>query len=113
MNHLIRRAKNRYYSERFSQARNDTKSTWNTINDLLGRKKSCNALPKTFLNESNDEVSDPNLIANKFNDFFVNVGPNLAKKFSQETDDFYKFQQGSYNDSIFLYDTSSEEIRSY
>ena len=56
-----------------------------------------------FLNDNNDEVSDPKLIANKFNDFVVNVGPNLAKKCSQETDDFYKFLKGRYNDSIFFF----------
>ena len=106
MNHLIRIAKKRHYSERFSQAQNDTKSTWNTVNDLLGRKKSCNALARTFLNESNDEVSDPKLIANKFYDFFVNVGPNLAKTFGRETGNFYKFLKVSYNNSIFLYNTS-------
>ena len=86
------------------------KSTWNTINDLLGRKKSWNALPRTFLNNNNEEISDPKLTANKFNDFFVNVGPNLAKKFSRETDEFYKFLNGSYNDSMFLYNTNYEEI---
>ena len=99
LNHLIRIAKKSYCNERFSQARNDTKSTWNTINDLLGKKKSCNALPRTFLNDNNDEVSDPKLIANKFNDLFVNVGPNR-----------YKFLKGSYNDSMFLYNTNCEEI---
>ena len=40
----------------------------------------------------------------------VNVGPNLAKKFIRESDDFYKFLKGSYNDSIFLYNTNCEEI---
>ena len=102
MNHLIRIAKKSYYSKRFSQAQNDIKSTWNTINELLGKSKSSDALPRSFLNENNDEVSDPKLIANNFNDFFVNVGPNLAKKFSWETDDFYKFLKGRFNDSMFL-----------
>ena len=55
-------------------------------------------------------MSDPKLIANNFNDFFINVGPNLAKKFKQETDDFCKFLKGSYNDSMFLYNTNREEI---
>ena len=76
----------------------------------LGRKKSWNALPRTFLNNNNEEISGPKLTANKFNDFFVNVGPNLAKKFSRETDEFYKFLNGSYNDSMFLYNTNYEEI---
>ena len=110
MNNLIRIAKKSYYSERFSQAWNNKKSTWNTINDLLSRKKSCNALPRAFLNNNNEEISDPTLIANKFNDFFVNVGPNLAKKLSRKTDEFYEFLNGSYSDSMFLYNTNCEEI---
>ena len=69
----------------------------------LAEKNLVHALPRTFLNNNNEEISDPKLIANKFNDFFVNVGPNLAKKFSRETDEFYKFLNGSYNDSMFLY----------
>ena len=48
---------------------------------------------------------------NSINDFFVNVGPNLAKKFSRETHDFYKFLNGLViNDSMFLYNTNCEEI---
>lgn len=31
-----------------SQAQNDAKSTWNTINELLGRKKTSKALPRSF-----------------------------------------------------------------
>ena len=48
-------------------------------------------------------MSDPQLIPNDFNDFFVNVGPNLAKKFSRETDDFYKFLKGRFNDYVFIW----------
>ena len=40
LNHLIRIVKKNYYSKRLDQAENDIKSTWNTINELLGRKKS-------------------------------------------------------------------------
>ena len=79
-----------------------TKSTWNTINELIGKKKSSNTLPKSFLNDNNDEVSDAKLIANNLNDFFINIGPNLAKKFNQETDDFCKILKGSYNDYVFI-----------
>ena len=80
LNHHIRIAKKNYYSKRLDQAGNDIKSTWNTINELLGRVKSKSRLPVSFLNNNNEEVCDSKLIANDFNDYFVNIGPNLAKK---------------------------------
>ena len=39
-----------------------------------------NQRPVLFLNNNNEEVCDSKLIANDFNDYFVNIGPNLAKK---------------------------------
>ena len=110
LNHLIRIAKKNYYCKKFSQGQNNIKSTWNTINELLGNRKSYNSLPSSFLNNENDEISDPNLIANKFNEFFVNVGPNLAMKFDDGSDEFYKFLKGNYCDSMFLYDTTCAEV---
>ena len=50
------------------------------------------------------------MIANNFNDFFVNVGPKLAKEFSHDTDEFYKYLKGNYNDSIFLCEISPDEV---
>ena len=46
-------------------------------------------------------MCDPNLIANDLNDYFVNIGPNLAKELNLTE---------SYIDSMFLYDTSHDEV---
>lgn len=110
LNHLIRIAKKNYYCKKFSQAQNDIKSTWNTINQLLDKQRLKSTLPRLFLNDENEEINDPNLIADGFNDYFVNVGPKLAEKLSHDTDKFYKYLEGNYKDSIFLYDTSPEEV---
>ena len=46
------------------------KKTWKTINNILGRKK--NALIQAqFKNSHGETISDPQLIANDFNDFFL------------------------------------------
>ena len=110
LNHLRRIAKKNYYSKRLYQASNDIKSTWNTINELLRREKSKTRLTVSFSNNNNKEVCDPNLIANDFNDYFVNIGPNLAKEFNRDSDGFFKFLTESYIDSMFLYDTSHDEV---
>ena len=108
--HLTNRiAKKNYYNNRFSQAHNNLNSTWKVINELAGKKQSTRLLPSSFKVENN-EVNDPRLIANQFNEFFVNVGPNLAKKFSNVTDGFRKYLKGDYLDSMFLHDTTSDEV---
>ena len=101
LKNLIRIAKKNYYCTKFSQAQNNIKSTWNTINELLGNRKSNISLPSSFLNNEYDEISDPQLIANKFNGFFENVGPDLAMKFDDGSNEFYKFLKGNYCDSMF------------
>ena len=45
-----------------------------------------NQRPVLFLNNNNEEVCDSKLIANDFNDYFVNIGPNLAKKNNNNRD---------------------------
>ena len=55
-------------------------------------------------------MCDPKLNCNDFNDYFVNIGRNLAKKFNRDSNGFFKFLTGSYNDSMFLYDTSHDEV---
>ena len=91
LNHLIRIAKKNYYSKRLDQAGNDIKSTWNTINELLGREKSKTRLPVSFLNNNNEEVCDPNLIANDFNDYFVNMDQTSQKNLIETVMDFLNF----------------------
>jgi len=60
---------------------------------------------------SNTTISDPNLIANKFNSFFANVGPELAKKIPPVFDNFKHFLPLSNLNSIFLNPTDNLEIK--
>ena len=92
LNHLVRIAKKNYYSQKFSRAQNDIKSTWNTINELLDKNKTTKPLLGTFMNNKNEEISDPKLIANNFNEFSVLMQHQRISYISQ-----------TYSDSIFLY----------
>jgi hypothetical protein len=54
--------------------------TWQTINEVLNRNKTRKNLPDTFLQKSsNNNVTNPQEISNKFNEYFVNIGPRLEK----------------------------------
>jgi hypothetical protein len=58
----------------------------------MNKHRNDRILPKEFNGDSSDEIiNDPCKIENKFNEYFVNIGPGLAKKLpdSEITFDFY------------------------
>ena len=75
-------------------------------------ERGCNELPKTFLNtNSNDTINDPKTIANKFNEYFINIGPNLAKNIKNNSDtNFEKYLIGNYQNSMFLAPITENEL---
>ncbi len=74
----IRTAKKIYYDNCFKNYKHDIKKTWSKINDILCRNKNKKKFPE-FFTIGGTRISDKNVIANKFNEFFVNIGPELAR----------------------------------
>jgi len=73
----IREAKRLYYLRTFNLFKNNIKKTWSLINDSMKRNSM-----KTMNNEfmiDNKKTSDPQIIANAFNDYFINIGHSLAE----------------------------------
>ena len=75
---IIRHSEKLYYNNLLVKYKNDIRSMWSVINKVIKKSKSVSNYPDSFCHNENI-VTDKNEIADKFNDFFVNVGPNLAK----------------------------------
>ena len=76
MTHSLRVAKRLYYNKKLDEYKSNAKSTWKLPNDLINKKKIKCKLPPTF--ESNEEeIFNPTHIANRFCEYFTNIGPNL------------------------------------
>ena len=56
-------------------------------------------------------VSDPRVISNKFNEFFSNIGHDLARKIPGAPCSFKSFLKGHGTQSIFLKPVEEKEIR--
>ncbi len=69
--------KREYYYKTFNEVKSSMKKTWRKINETLSRHKKQTEFPTSFLHNGRT-LSDPTDIANTFNDFFVNIGSNLA-----------------------------------
>jgi hypothetical protein len=61
--------------------------------------------------DSNTNFTNPVDIANKFNEYFVNVGPKLAKKIPKVNDISYEdYLKGNYVESMFFEPVTENEL---
>jgi hypothetical protein len=82
LNKVIRIAKTNHWNSRFLECSNDIKRTWQNINDVLNKTSNKSEYPKYFTH-NNRTVSNPKDIADTFNSFYTNIGPNLAQLIQQ------------------------------
>ena len=83
--------------------------TWKILNNITSRTRPKDCIDEIIYN--NSIISDPKLIANKFNNFFANVGPDLAHKIPSVSESFKHFLPLNNPNSIFLKPTDNQEIR--
>ena len=74
------KAKQNYYSDLLSRYSKNSRKTWEVMKELTGKRKDkSNSLPKRV--ELNGKyIENGSEIAKAFNEFYVQVGPSLAKK---------------------------------
>jgi len=78
---IIRAAERKYYLDKFNNVKESIKDTWKLINNVLRDNVQSNTRSKiTEVKDNNFSLTEPSEIANKFNEYFCNIGPNLAKK---------------------------------
>ena len=74
----IREAKITYYNDILEQNKTDMRKMWTAINDIICKTKSKKVGIKAIATEGK-LIKNPKIIAEKFNEFFVNIGPSLVK----------------------------------
>ena len=110
---LIRLSKVNYFNGKCYEYKNDSKKLWNLINKINGKLND----KSTIINRitiDNLLITNQQEIANKFAEFFSTVGPSFARKIGSParviTDYNKKIPLNKM--SLYMYPTSSEEIKS-
>ena len=109
---VIRKAEKQYYIDKLNCYKGKIKETWSVLNHLLGRGKKTSTLCD-FVVKNNAKITNTNEIANEFNDFYINVGPNLAKNIDSANLDiqFNDYIKNIDTDnSMFVLPTTESEI---
>ena len=89
VNIAIRHAKAEYYRNKIAHQNKNSKEAWKTINDLLGRSPSDITVSELKVNGSN--ITSTEEIANAFNEYFTNIGPNVANSIHDSDASYEQF----------------------
>ena len=74
-----RKAERNYYREQFDLHKTDLKRSWNIIKNIINKEDNRRSAKVLVFLINNQYISDGKIIANTFNNYFVNVGSSLAK----------------------------------
>ena len=106
---VIREAKKIYFTASFDKEKGNIKQTWKMINNVLNKRSKKPPGSDSFL-VNGTTVDDPRHIAEHFNDFFTNIGPNLASKIPDSRLNPTDFIEGDYPNSLFITPITKSEL---
>ena len=74
---LLKQSKKSYYNNYFRNNINNIKNTWKGIKSIISLNTKESESPKIILNNKGEFLTNPNDIANQFNNFFCSVAPTI------------------------------------
>ena len=97
-----------YYKEQLNSHKGNMKKTWGVIKNMINHNKQKKPFNQFIVNGI--LTDNPKIIADKFNDFFTNIGPTLASKIPRTTTSFRNFMKDENLQSLFLQPVTESEI---
>ena len=101
---VLRLEKQKYYCAQFEKKKFNIKETWGVINKALNRKSKIRDIIQ--IRENDRIINDEESIADHFNKYFSNIGPNLAKKIPNVQKKFDSFLTNTNQNQIILNPTN-------
>lgn len=105
---IMRRAKKDYYTNLLIDNKSNIKRMWKVLREVMGSEVNC-CQPLYLTNEQNLEISGGKM-ADEFNSFFCNVGPNLAKTIPLHNENKSWTGESRVIKSLFLDEVGENEI---
>ena len=107
--HIIRYAKKSHYNSLLELHKSNMKESWKVLKEIIGLPTK-STLSKTFTTDDDAELTDSVNIANSFNDYFVNIGGQLASNIPNTSQDPINYLSGDFPNSIYLSPIDENEV---
>ena len=108
VNNCIKTKKKQYYQNLLLDCFNNSKKTWNVLNELLGRKKEND---NYALEINGEKVENKQHVANEFNTYFANITSEIVSTLPVSNFSFDHFLRGNFVSTFFLNTTTPETIK--
>ena len=107
---LTRNSKKQYYEKYFSKNKENLRKTWQGIKEVINIKnKNFNTI--SCITDKNNNVTDPKMIANCFNKFYVSIAEDILKKRKYSGKKSYKeFLKNPLNNTFVLTESDPREV---
>ena len=102
----ISKGKKNYLKEYFLENYNNAKKLWTKINELLSNKHK-----NVFINEIGCIITDQEIVAKKFNSYFVNFAHNLQKGLGETNYKFQDYVKNPNENSLFFKKIDPGEVK--
>ena len=79
LNHILRIAARKHYTYLLNNNKSNLKKTWKIMKGIINKNRS-NSVNARLKLQDGSLTTDKQLTSERFNDFFVGIGPSLAKK---------------------------------
>ena len=96
-----------HYQKFFTENFRNSKKIWTGINTLLNRHRK---KQNTIYLEDNGFISDPGKVANKFNDFFLNIADKLSAKIVDKNSSHQDYLKNPNKSKFCLKETTPDEV---
>ena len=105
---ILWQAERNFYTNKIIACAADQKQIWKILNYLISKKK--NQQTDFSLDYNGQIITNPADIVDRFNNFFVNIGPDLASRIPPTDINFTKYLKGTYKNSFYLSPTNAQEV---
>ena len=110
---LLRLEEKQYYQSQIEANKDNIRKTWLVINikQAINQKRSSSGSDTFYDNGSDNGITnDPAVIADAFNNYFVNIGPNLSSKIPEKGTQYRKYMPKGNEYSLFLLPATDKEV---
>ena len=104
----LKKAKKDYYMNKFKDCQGDSASTWKITNNILNNKNKSTA--PSLIKYDRKDISDQNEMSKIFNNFFVNIGANLANTITRDGTDPLDYLEPRRINSFIFFGTTPQEV---
>ena len=107
---LLEQSKKPYYNNYFRNNINNIKNTWKGIKSIISLNSKESESPKIILNNKGEFLTNPNDIANQFNNFFCSVAPTIQSNIKPNFKSFDQYLTEPCKESFLISPCTKNEI---